>query len=398
MPSEVLQKIRDNQNSTTDQFQHVTMLNSKGEGIVFLDKALAFDEVIQKEFTIQKLLKNRFAVRVVAYTNKRVRQLNDTIRANMFGFGADKFHEGELILMYENLYYNAGEKDYDYSNGSDNIIKKVTPRNDKTILNPATGKVYTVKGWELVCGRAKDDSPRDNTLFVADMSVVDPEYLKDLNALFLSAIKPGISRQERAAAWSRYYQMSSAYLLMDDVYMYNDKVYISKESVANQVKQDNPALTSKQVDFQVSRLKMKDKSLDYSYAHTIHKSQGGTYDKVLVDENDIDKAKGFANADYQMVNQLKYVAFSRSSKQTIVLSSLAQNPMNINDLFAINDSEGMVSPEDITGAMPNEDLSVSLQQDLGMDNLEFMKDLNKEERAAYRKSMNDGTFKIKCNG
>jgi hypothetical protein len=72
--------------------------------------------------------------------------------------------------------------------------------------------------------------------------------------------------------------------------------------------------------------------------------------------------------------------------------------MNINDLFAINDSEGMVSPEDITGAMPNEDLSVSLQQDLGMDNLEFMKDLNKEERAAYRKSMNDGTFKIKCNG
>jgi exodeoxyribonuclease-5 len=398
MPSEVLQKIRDNQNSTTDQFKHVTMLNSKGEGIVFLDKALAFDEVIQKEFTIQKLLKNRFAVRAVAYTNKRVRQLNDTIRANMFGFGADKFHEGEMVLMYENLYYNSGEKDYDYPNGSDNVIKKVTPRNDKQIVNPATGKVYTVKGWELVSARAKDDSPRDNTLFVADMNVVDPEYLKDLNALFLAAIKPGISRQERAAAWSRYYQMSSAYLLMDDVYMYNDKVYTSKESVANQVKQDNPSLSSKQVDYQVSRLKMKDKSLDYSYAHTIHKSQGGTYDKVLVDENDINKARGFSNADYQMVNQLKYVAFSRSSKQTIVLSSVSQNPISVDELFEINDSEGMVSPEDIAGAMSIDDLSVSLPQDLGMDNLEFIKGLNKEERAAYRKSLNDGTFKIKCNG
>jgi len=230
------------------------------------------------------------------------------------------------------------------------------------------------------------------------MNVVDPEYLKDLNALFLAAIKPGISRQERAAAWSKYYQMSSAYLLMDDVYMYNDKVYTSKESVANQVKQDNPSLSSKQVDYQVSRLKMKDKSLDYSYAHTIHKSQGGTYDKVLVDENDINKARGFSNADHQMVNQLKYVAFSRSSKQTIVLSSVSQSPISVDELFEINDSEGMVSPEDIAGAMSINDLSVSLPQDLGMDNLEFIKGLNKEERTAYRKSLNDGTFKIKCNG
>jgi hypothetical protein len=58
----------------------------------------------------------------------------------------------------------------------------------------------------------------------------------------------------------------------------------------------------------------------------------------------------------------------------------------------------MVSPEDIAGAMSIDDLSVSLPQDLGMDNLEFIKGLNKEERAAYRKSLNNGTFKIKCNG
>ena len=397
MPAEVLQKIRDNQNSTTDMFEHVTRLNSKGEGIIFLDNSLAFDEIIQKEFTLKKLLENRFAVRAVAYTNKRVRQLNDTIRANMFGFGADKFHEGEMVLMYENLYYNAGERDYDYPNGSDNVIKKVTPRSDKQIINPATGRVYTVKGWELICGRAKDDSSRDNALFVADMNIVDPEYLKDLNLLKASAMKQGISKQERASAWSRYYQMSSAYLLIDDVYMYNDKVYITKESIASQVKQDNPSLTSSQVDYQIGRLKMKDKSLDYSYAHTIHKSQGGTYDKVLVDENDIEKGRSFQNADHQMVNQLKYVAFSRSSKQTIVLSSVSERPISLDDLFAMDDSENMVMPEGMKN-ISVDDLSVSSPKDLGMDNLEFMKDLDKQERVAYRKLMNDGTFKIKCNG
>ena len=58
----------------------------------------------------------------------------------------------------------------------------------------------------------------------------------------------------------------------------------------------------------------------------------------------------------------------------------------------------LVSPEELDNIMPIEDLSVSLPEDLGMDNLEFMKDLEKEERVAYRKLMNDGTFKIKCNG
>ena len=58
----------------------------------------------------------------------------------------------------------------------------------------------------------------------------------------------------------------------------------------------------------------------------------------------------------------------------------------------------LVSPEELDNIMPIEDLSVSLPQDLGMDNLEFMKDLNKQERTTYRKLMNDGTFKVKCNG
>jgi hypothetical protein len=57
-----------------------------------------------------------------------------------------------------------------------------------------------------------------------------------------------------------------------------------------------------------------------------------------------------------------------------------------------------ITPEELASIIPTEDLSVSLPQDLGMDNLEFMKDLEKEERVAYRKLMNDGTFKIKCNG
>jgi hypothetical protein len=56
------------------------------------------------------------------------------------------------------------------------------------------------------------------------------------------------------------------------------------------------------------------------------------------------------------------------------------------------------TPEDLIKSIPFDDLSVSLPQDLGMDNLEFMRDLNKEERTAYRKLLNKETIKVKCNG
>jgi hypothetical protein len=57
-----------------------------------------------------------------------------------------------------------------------------------------------------------------------------------------------------------------------------------------------------------------------------------------------------------------------------------------------------VTLEELASIIPTEDLSVSLPQDLGMDNLEFIKDLNKEERIEYRKLLNDDILKVKCNG
>jgi exodeoxyribonuclease-5 len=386
MPSEVLQKIRDNQSSKEDMFEHKTMLNSKGDGIIFLNTEEDFFNIVKNEFTLQKFLQNRFSIRAVAYTNDRVRQLNDMIRINMFGFSADKFNEGEMIMMYENIGYNPGDQDYDYPNGSDNVVIDSVPIDNKKITNPVTGKIHEVKGWDLTLVRAKDNKPRSQNLFVADMNVVSAEYLKDLNELKNLALQQGLSKVERGKRWSDYYKFASQYLLMDNVYLYKDNVYVSDKEIRKQFKADNPTLSDSQVNYQVARLKAKDKTLDYSYAHTIHKSQGGTYDKVLVDENNIDIAKRFPSPDYEMINQLKYVAFSRSSKQTIVLSSKSDGIVNSQDVI------------DLNNGVKFEDLSVSLSEDLGMTSLEFMKGLSKEDRESYSKLLNNNSLKIKCNG
>jgi exodeoxyribonuclease-5 len=62
------------------------------------------------------------------------------------------------------------------------------------------------------------------------------------------------------------------------------------------------------------------KDLDYGYAITGHKSQGSTYEHVLVLENDID-----LNPMIKEKNQIKYVALTRPSKTATVFTRLAEN-------------------------------------------------------------------------
>jgi hypothetical protein len=59
------------------------------------------------------------------------------------------------------------------------------------------------------------------------------------------------------------------------------------------------------------------KTLDYGYAHTIHKSQGGTYTKVMILEPSISDTP----FDNQLKNQLKYVAMSRATDHVYVFTN-----------------------------------------------------------------------------
>lgn len=57
--------------------------------------------------------------------------------------------------------------------------------------------------------------------------------------------------------------------------------------------------------------------LRHSYACTVHKAQGSTYDTVYVDLDDLYKA--IRNKD--MYNRLLYVAVSRAAKKVVFTES-----------------------------------------------------------------------------
>ena len=312
MPAEVLQPIRDNPLSRVDMFDHTTKLSDKGEGIEFTNDQNQWTQEMLAEFTIEKFAKNPNHARALAYTNARVKDLNQMIRTNMFGFGAERFYNGELLMMYENLFYNMATQDYDFSNGADVKVVGVEYK-DNHIIKSSSGTEFKVKGYLIKLVDAKTNKDKKHNLFIADMNLVDKDYLHELARLKTVALNAPVNL--KAVAWADYYKFSSAYNLTDAIYEING--YILPEAEAMKVLlEQNPQATKATL----GRYKAKDKSVDYAYSHTIHKSQGGTYEYAFVDENNIDVARNFPNPDYELINQLKYVGFSRSSKKTVVLS------------------------------------------------------------------------------
>jgi hypothetical protein len=318
MPSEVLQPIRNNPSSNVDVFDHVDNLSSKGEGIIFTNSEEQWENMMLSEFDLQELADNPNKVRALAFTNRRVETLNTMIRSQMFGYQPEPFYKGELLMMYENLFNNPATKDYDYHNGSDITIRDVQFKNDH-VITAQDGTRLTVAGYEITAMGTKDGMPKKNKLFIADMNMVSKEYIEKLQEFKTKAIKASRkgNRVESGAAWRAHYDLSNAYNLTREVYMIDGQVFTFKGEAQKYL-----AAKGKKAN-QIGLYKVKDKSVDYAYAHTIHKSQGGTYDKAFVDENDIDKIRNFTNPDHELANQLKYVGFSRSSQLTVSLSSKA---------------------------------------------------------------------------
>ena len=62
------------------------------------------------------------------------------------------------------------------------------------------------------------------------------------------------------------------------------------------------------------------KTLDYGYAHTIHKSQGGTYKYSYILGDTINSFQ-----DVEMRNQLRYVAITRAESTAVVLTNAVTN-------------------------------------------------------------------------
>ena len=254
--------------------------NAKGEGVTFMNNGPAFSNKVVELFKSLDFKNNPLFVRVITGTNAKVLQINTMIRNAIFGEASkNDYNEGEL-MGYNNFDTDSSTKEPKIQNSGDYIVKSVSKESKMMVGNVEA--TYVILSLRSVAGDSK------KVIDIKMLSKNNPQSVFDevgaeferLRMEAMQAVKMGVKKGE---AWKPFFTFQKSFATPVDI-LYKGTLKIKK-------------------------------TLDYGYAHTIHKSQGGTYNYVVVDTRDLVKFQ-----DKQTVKQLKYVALSRAKTHAYVLT------------------------------------------------------------------------------
>lgn len=278
----VYDSIRDNLNSTVDAFTKTSSMNDIGEGIEFLESLQSFGTKVVNEFASQAAIDNPLHCKVLCWTNDRVAFWNKAIRSALYAHYLrirpdTSPEEKELwkILM------------------PGDMLMAYTPSGSLVVSTE-----YMVQAIELTSKNVKYGS--SNALSVGvicynvrvinlqngiERSMLIIRHDQENLTKFMVAFDYFLDQAKFNRKWKDYYNFKDQYHLLQDIKTGSGKLLLRKD-------------------------------IDYSYALTVHKSQGSTYQKVFMDMPDIDK-----NRNPLERNKLKYVALSRPRQAAIVLAA-----------------------------------------------------------------------------
>ena len=248
---EVATQIRNNLDSPVDVFSKETILLESGDGIEFHTERNKYLELMYNDFKSQEYKDNPNYVRVAAYTNKTVDALNKRIRKEIFKEADLKdYMENEDVVV-----------DVPVIDQTDNHIvftvgERLRVRSSKLFEDHEEGFKY----WTLTVIDYESRFPTPHVI-----NVIDKDYLRAYRLVlskYAMKAKEDSNRVSKGEAWRPYFKFKN----------------------------------------QFSWVK-------YSYAMTIHKCQGGTFNHVYV----INKDCNVLSWNHVERNKLKYVAFTRAS-------------------------------------------------------------------------------------
>lgn len=269
----ILEDIRNNQKKDTSSIDNKTEL-SGNQGIVSTKTGVDFTRQAAAAFTSKNFKSNRNFVRILSYSNQRVEQFNEVVRKVM-GYDTE-YVQGEIIMAYENVGYKRGGS-YEINNSVDYEVTSVKAETKSfSALNGLQLYGYTIQLQEI------DGDGTTYEKFVLSRST-SSEIIKLLAERLVS-----YQRSLDAQVESGELKANQAFAIYSGF----------KDSI----------MSPFDVTDEKGRVILK-KSLDYGYAHTIHKSQGSTYTNVFVDTESIIDAP----VSQEEKNQLKYVALSRAT-------------------------------------------------------------------------------------
>ena len=280
--SKLLDILRDDIRNKTYNFleyiiKNLYEFNSDGTKGYQVCSTNQFMDRVKMEFSNEEYTNNIDLVKLVSYKNNSVNNWNNFIRNNIIA-DADKsiITKNDLITSYITIVNDFNE--CIITNSEEYIIKDVI-----NYVNPT----YNLKGFMIrfTCVNGGYDT---QPLFIVDHSNRENlvKYVNIADSLVYNA--KNASKYTRAERWKEYYKFKNNCLIL---------VNIGDSSGNTKYRRD----------------------IDYGFALTAHKSQGSTYNTVLVDVNDIVYDKfGNPYADCDGINRRLYVACSRAKDKLIM--------------------------------------------------------------------------------
>lgn len=266
-------------------FNYVTKLVGD-QGVIYSGARSFMRKVIAENYGSEEFKTNKLYFRILSGTNAEVREANTTTRELLYGDNASKqILVGDLVMGYNNFAVDFKTKQPKIMNSGDYEVTNVSPGKKNVELN---GKVVEFSGYNISIKNLLSSNLDITSVFVADNNESDSKltaFANEISRLNIEGEK--MNRLGRTREAAQYFSAA--------------EVLESSIAFMKELKDSN------------GKIKVK-KTFDYGYAHTIHKSQGGTYNRVLILADTINSFK----KDIQLQQQLKYVAMSRASEQVFI--------------------------------------------------------------------------------
>jgi intein/homing endonuclease len=257
--------LRDNLTTLDGGIKRVSVINERGEGIIFTVNKREFREKVLESFQSEEFKKDTDYAKVIAWKNDTVMASNAVIREQLLGKDTDIIEVGDILMGYRSISdekqrYNIIENSADY---------RVTK---KGVLEENS---YGITGWQVQFREdlAKGQFKHEN-VFIMDANNHDNLHLyAEMHDFFRDM---GKSNKKN---WKKYYAFRRSNILMKTIEHYRNGLYRSSGDIIV-------------------------KDLDYGYAITGHKCLSEDSD-ILTDKGNI-KLKEIKIGDNVSIGSGKY--------------------------------------------------------------------------------------------
>ena len=254
----IVTDMRNNLESSKDVFEYKTVMNdAKTMGVVFYEDRDEYLNLIYEDFKSDNYKEDSNFVRVLAYTNKTVSILNSMIRKQIFDVeDLQEYEKGENLIVDEPIVENAGQTIL-FTVGERLKVKDVSLQEDPE---------HAIKYWRLRVENYEESEP---LRVRRNIKVVHKNYISNYRFMLTKyaneakeKLRNSKNKVPKRIAWHAYFGFKNRFSWVK-----------------------------------------------YSYATTVHKSQGSTFQNVYAINADCNKL----HWNHVERNKLKYVAFTRPS-------------------------------------------------------------------------------------